>query len=146
MNIQSNEGRDMKKLTVLITGATSGIGRHAALHLAERGHRVIATGRSERALVELAASHPALETLRLDVTDQASIDAAARAVTEMTGGRGLDVLVNNAGYGALGPTESISDADMRAQYDVNVFGLMAVTRAFLPRMRERGEGRIINVS
>ena len=136
----------MSKQTILITGATSGIGRHAALHLAARGHRVIATGRSERALADLKAEHPALETLRLDVTDAASIDEAAQAVAAMTDGEGLDVLVNNAGYGALGPTEMISDADMRAQYEVNVFGLMAVTRAFLPRMRERGRGRVINVS
>jgi short-subunit dehydrogenase len=58
----------------------------------------------------------------------------------------VDVLVNNAGYGILGPTEMISDADMRAQYETNVFGLMAVTRAFLPGMHARGSGRIINVS
>ena len=140
----------MKPRIILITGATSGIGRHAALHLSRRGHRVIATGRSERALAEIAAEAQAnghaLETLRLDVTDQASIEAARAAVDEMTGGYGLDVLVNNAGFGVLGPTELISEADMRAQYETNVFGLMAVTRAFLPSMRARGAGRIINVS
>jgi short-subunit dehydrogenase len=136
----------MNTLTILITGATSGIGRHAALHLASRGHRVIATGRSQAALDELQAAAPSLTTLRLDVTDAPSIADAQRAVMELTSGEGLDVLVNNAGYGALGPTELISDADMRAQYEVNVFGLMAVTRAFLPRMRERGRGRVINVS
>jgi short-subunit dehydrogenase len=136
----------MDSLTILITGATSGIGRHAALHLARRGHRVIATGRSERALADVKAECGAISTLRLDVTDRVSIAAAERAVMAMTEGRGLDVLVNNAGYGALGPTELISDADMRAQYEVNVFGLMAVTRAFLPAMRERGSGRVINVS
>ncbi|HEY4118185.1 MAG TPA: SDR family NAD(P)-dependent oxidoreductase [Byssovorax sp.] len=140
----------MKPRIILITGATSGIGRHAALHLSHRGHRVIATGRNERALAEIAAearsSGDALETLRLDVTDQASIDAARAAVDEMTSGYGVDVLVNNAGYGALGPTEMISDADLRAQYDTNVFGLMAMTRAFVPAMRERGAGRIVNVS
>jgi NAD(P)-dependent dehydrogenase (short-subunit alcohol dehydrogenase family) len=147
MNIQSNkETTNMRPLTILITGATSGIGRHAALHLAARGHRVIATGRSARALDELRAADARLSTLRLDVTDQGSVDEARQAVMAMTGGEGLDVLVNNAGYGALGPTEMISDADMRAQYEVNVFGLMAVTRAFLPRMRERGQGRVVNVS
>ena len=143
----------MKPLTILITGATSGIGRHAALHLAAKGHRVIATGRerarSRRALPKADGAGLKLETLRLDVTskDPASHRRSSRrAVTALTGGEGLDVLVNNAGYGALGPTELISDADMRAQYEVNVFGLMAVTRAFLPRMRERGRGRVINVS
>jgi short-subunit dehydrogenase len=151
MNIQSKrETRAMQPRILLITGATSGIGRHAALHLSRKGHRVIATGRNEKALAELsaearAAGH-ALETLRLDVTDTASIDAAKRAVDEMTGGYGLDVLVNNAGYGALGPTELITDADMRAQYETNVFGLMAMTRAFVPAMRERGQGRVVNVS
>jgi short-subunit dehydrogenase len=139
----------MKSLTILITGATSGIGRHAALHLAKKGHRVIATGRSEKALGELGKAAPAgarLETLQLDVTDAASIAAAHAAVNTMTGGAGVDVLVNNAGYGTLGPTEMITDSDMRAQYEVNVFGLMAVTRAFLPQMRARGAGRLINVS
>ncbi len=137
----------MKSQTILITGATSGIGRHAALHLAKKGHRVIATGRNEKALAELKARAGApLETLRLDVTDAASIEQAKAEVDERTGGVGLDVLVNNAGYGTLGPTELITDADMRAQYDVNVFGLMAVTRAFLPAMRARGRGRIVNVS
>ncbi|HVY47604.1 MAG TPA: SDR family oxidoreductase, partial [Minicystis sp.] len=140
----------MQPRIVLITGATSGIGRHAALHLAKRGHRVIATGRNERALAELAAEARAgghaLETLRVDVTDAASIDAAKRAVDAMTDGYGLDVLVNNAGYGVLGPTEMITDADMRAQYETNVFGLMAMTRAFVPAMRARGAGRVVNVS
>jgi NAD(P)-dependent dehydrogenase (short-subunit alcohol dehydrogenase family) len=137
-----------KTLTILITGATSGIGRHAALHLARQGHRVIATGRNAAALEHLKseANGTALETLMLDVTDATSVAAARASVDQRTGGRGLDVLVNNAGYGVLGPTEMISEADMRAQYETNVFGLMAVTRAFLPQMRERGEGRIINVS
>jgi short-subunit dehydrogenase len=150
MNVHLTKGETfMKALTILITGATSGIGRHAALHLAARGHRVIATGRSARALEELKKATPAgarLETLQLDVTDKDSIAAAHAAVNEMTGGVGLDVLVNNAGYGTLGPTELITDDDMRAQYEVNVFGLMAVTRAFLPAMRARGAGRLINVS
>ncbi len=139
----------MKALTILITGATSGIGRHAAIHLASRGHRVIATGRSQPALDLLRTAAPPgarFETLQLDVTDADSIAKAQAAVATMTGGAGLDVLVNNAGYGTLGPTELITDSDMRAQYEVNVFGLMAVTRAFLPQMRARGAGRLINVS
>jgi short-subunit dehydrogenase len=137
----------MKPLTILITGATSGIGRHAALHLARLGHRVFATGRSEKILAEIKASAPAsLETLTLDVTSAESIAQAKAEVDARTGGAGVDVLVNNAGYGMLGPTEMISDADMRAQYETNVFGLMAVTRAFLPAMHARGSGRIINVS
>ncbi len=137
----------MKSQTILITGATAGIGRHAALHLAGRGHKVIATGRNEKALAELKAeANGAIETVRLDVTDKASIDEAKAKVDGLTGGRGLDVLVNNAGYGVLGPTALITDSDVRAQYETNVFGLMAVTRAFLPQMMSRGQGRVVNVS
>jgi short-subunit dehydrogenase len=131
---------------VLITGATAGIGRHAALHLAARGFHVIATGRRAEALAELAAeAEGTLTPLRLDVTDAASIAGAAEVVDRVTSGHGVDVLVNNAGFGDIAPAEMMSDADLRAQFETNVFGLMAVTRAFLPRMRERGAGRIINV-
>jgi NAD(P)-dependent dehydrogenase (short-subunit alcohol dehydrogenase family) len=137
----------MKPLTILITGCTSGIGRDAALHLSRLGHRVFATGRNAAALAELQAVGPkTLETLTLDVTSPESIARAKAAVDERTGGAGVDVLVNNAGYGLLGPTEMISDEEMRAQYETNVFGLMAVTRAFLPAMHARGAGRVINVS
>jgi NAD(P)-dependent dehydrogenase (short-subunit alcohol dehydrogenase family) len=151
-----------RKKTILVTGATSGIGRAAALHLAARGHRVFASGRNPAALVELEAAAKAagvtdgsaartrgagtLETLQLDVTDAQSIARAKDAIHERTRGAGLDVLVNNAGFGVVGPTELISEADMRAQYETNVFGLMAVTRAFLPEMRARRSGRIVNVS
>lgn len=137
----------MESLTILITGATSGIGRHTALYLGAKGHKVIATGRNEAALAKLRdEAKGTVETVTLDVTDAASIARARSAVDGLTGGRGLDVLVNNAGYGVLGPTALITDADMRAQYETNVFGLMAVTRAFLPQMMARGRGRIVNVS
>jgi len=141
--------------TVLITGATAGIGRMTALHLAKLGHHVIATGRKPAELAKLRAEATAelailgkgkLDTLLLDVTSLASIEAAAREVEPLTGGRGLDVLVNNAGFGVLGPTSEISDTEMRRQYETNVFGLMNVTRAFLPGMMQRRSGRIINVS
>ena len=133
--------------TILLTGATSGIGKDAALDLAKRGYRVFATGRNQAALDELCdAGAGDLTAFRLDVTDADSIETAKRAVDVATDGYGLDVLINNAGYGDLGPTELVSDADMRRQFDTNVFGLMAVTRAFLPAMRERGDGRVINVS
>ena len=133
---------------VLITGATAGIGRTTALFLAAQGHHVIASGRKVAELDKLrseAAGHK-LDTLVLDVTSKESIDGAVREVAKLTNGHGLDVLVNNAGFGVLGPTAEISDAEMRRQYETNVFGLMNVTRAFLPRMLERRAGRIINVS
>lgn len=137
--------------TILITGATAGIGRHAALELVRQGHHVIATGRRENALVALAEEaakigRGKLEGIRLDVCDEEAVKAVAADVLERTNGRGIDVLVNNAGYGQMGPLEEVSDAELRKQYDTNVFGLMNVTRAFLPRMRERGHGTIINVS
>ncbi len=135
---------------ILITGATAGIGRHAALHLARRRHHVIATGRREAQLAtlrdEAAAETLRLDTLVLDVTSAASIAAAARAVDTLTDGHGLDALVNNAGFGQFAPLEALTDVDLRKQFDTNVFGLLAVTRAFLPAMRERRAGRIVNVS
>ncbi len=135
-------------LTVLITGATSGIGRATALHLAAQGHRVFATGRTERDLAQLYGSAPGakVEPVVLDVTLSASVERAREDVERATGGRGIDVLINNAGFGVGGPAELVTDADLRAQFDVNVFGLMAVTRAFVPAMRRRGAGRVINVS
>lgn len=132
------------KRTILITGATSGIGRHTALHLHDRGHRVFATGRNEAALAELADR--GLEAFRMDVTDAESIAAAKRRICQLTDGEGVDVLVNNAGYGLFGPLEVLHEEDVRHQFDTNVFGLLAVTRAFIPQMREKGWGRIINVS
>jgi short-subunit dehydrogenase len=145
---------------VLITGATAGIGRMTALHLATRGHHVIATGRKSAELAKLQAEAvPAgaggraggkaggrIDTLLLDVTSLASITSAVAAVDTLTGGHGIDVLVNNAGFGVLGPTSEVSDSEMRRQYETNVFGLMNVTRAFLPKMVDRRAGRIINVS
>jgi NAD(P)-dependent dehydrogenase (short-subunit alcohol dehydrogenase family) len=140
----------MKK-TILITGATAGIGRHAALELARQGHHVIATGRREGALDDLATEARALggegklDTLRLDVTDDDSVEASVPRVNAMTDGKGIDVLVNNAGYGQMGPLESVSSAELKKQFETNVFGLMAVTRAYVPQMRKRGSGRVINI-
>jgi len=136
--------------TVLITGATAGIGRTTALHLAQLGHHVIASGRKPTELARLAAEARGLagklDVIPLDATQPDSIAAAVEAVARLTGERGLDALINNAGFGVLGPTSEISDAELRRQYETNVFGLMSVTRAFLPAMRARRAGRIINVS
>jgi len=132
--------------SILITGATSGIGRDSALRLARAGHLVLAGGRRREVLAELAeAGGGRLEPVVLDVTDPASVEAARELVERRTGGRGLDVLVNNAGFALPGPLEALDERDLRELFDTNVFGLLAVTRAFLPAMRERGQGRVVNV-
>ncbi len=140
----------MSKKIILITGATAGIGREAALHLAARGHRVIATGRREAALASLTAEAKTrgfeLDTIRMDVTSEASIAEARELIERLTDGHGVDVLINNAGYGLAAPLVEATDADLRAQFDTNVFGLMAVTRAFAPAMIARRAGRIVNVA
>ena len=140
----------MNTKTILITGATAGIGRHAALELVRRGHHVIAAGRRDPALrllereaAELGAGR--LDGIRLDVTSDAEVAAAAEAVLRLTDGRGVDVLVNNAGFGQMGPVETVSADEVKQQYETNVFGLLRVTRAFVPSMRTRGSGRVINV-
>ncbi len=137
---------------VLVTGATAGIGRATALHLARLGNHVIATGRKADLLEQLKQEALSdelggrLDTALLDVTSQASIDAAFREVQTLTQGHGVDVLINNAGFGYAGPLAEQDDAALRAQFDTNVFGLMAVTRKFLPAMMARRAGRIVNVS
>jgi len=134
--------------TVLVTGATTGIGRETALHLARLGHRVFATGRKADVLAEVQAEAGdlPLETFLLDVNDHASIDAAVAEVDKRTDGAGLDVLVNNAGYGNMAPMELITDEDLRAMFETNVFGLVRLCQRFLPSMRARGSGKIVNVS
>jgi len=136
--------------TILITGATSGIGRSQALRLAAASHRVIATGRGQPALdalqTEAAGKGLLLDTVLLDVTNSASLAAARDEVDCRTAGKGLDVLINNAGYALYGPLEVLKEEDIRAQFETNVFGLLTVTRAFLPHMRARHSGRIINIS
>jgi short-subunit dehydrogenase len=132
--------------TVLITGASSGIGRETAVRLAERGHHVIATARTMSALEQIQRTTKGrVDTLELDVTSQASTEAAQREIATLTSG-GIDVLINNAGYALTGPLEEVGDADLKAQFETNVFGPMRMIRTFLPKMRERKSGRIINIS
>lgn len=132
--------------SVLITGASSGIGRSTALRLAAQGHTVFAAARRLERLESLAAeADGTVIPVELDVRDTASIARAAETVAR-THPRGVDVLVNNAGYSLLGPVETLSADEIRDQFDTNVLGLVEVTRAFLPAMRARRSGTIINVS
>jgi NAD(P)-dependent dehydrogenase (short-subunit alcohol dehydrogenase family) len=132
--------------SILITGARGGIGHATVARLVDLGHSVFAADRTDEGRGGAFGSHPLIEPVQLDVTDQVSIERAVQHILAATSGRGVDVVINAAGIMVLGPVEAVPDARVRAQFDVNVFGLLAVTRAFLPQMRERGSGRIVNVS
>jgi NAD(P)-dependent dehydrogenase (short-subunit alcohol dehydrogenase family) len=137
-----------KSQVVLITGATDGLGRAAAIYLAERGYRVFAAGRSpeKRAKLDAAArlARLPLETLGMDVCDDASVNRAVRSVLEKAGA--IDVLVNNAGVGYVATVEDLSLDDFRRQFETNFIGVLRVTKAVLPNMRERRRGRILMMS
>ena len=128
-----------------ITGASTGFGRKLAEVVAAKGDRVVATARKEEDVADLERTYPGrARALRLDVTDPAQIKAAAEAAIEAFGR--IDVLVNNAGYGLLGTVEEVSDDQIRQQFETNLFGLLNVTRAVLPLMREQKSGHILNVT
>jgi NADP-dependent 3-hydroxy acid dehydrogenase YdfG len=134
------------KLNVLVTGASSGIGKATAVGFATRGHTVFAAARREDVLASLAATTPNVSAIGLDVTDEHSVAAAWEKIAALTGGKGVDVLVNNAGYALAGPIELLDDGAVKHQFDTNVFGLLTLTRTVLPSMRERRSGVIVNVS
>jgi NAD(P)-dependent dehydrogenase (short-subunit alcohol dehydrogenase family) len=129
--------------TVLITGASSGFGKEAVTLFQQKGWNVIATMRSPEKETTWTKLSNVLVT-RLDVTDKSSIQDAVKEGIEKFGS--IDVLVNNAGYGAMGALEAASEEVIRQQFDVNLFGLIAVTKAVLPNMRQNKQGIIINVS
>jgi NADP-dependent 3-hydroxy acid dehydrogenase YdfG len=133
-------------LKTFVTGASSGIGRAVAIELARRGHTVFAAARRRAALDDLAASHRGIVAVPLDVTDEDSIDRAWSEISSADPAAGVDVLVNAAGYALTGPIETLSTAEVKRQFDTNVFGLLAVTRTVLPSMRARRAGRIVNIS
>jgi NAD(P)-dependent dehydrogenase (short-subunit alcohol dehydrogenase family) len=127
-----------------ITGAARGFGLEIAREALRRGHQVAATSRNPDDITAALGTHPDLAALALDVTDPDQVrDATDRAVERF--GR-IDVLVNNAGRGLVGAVEETTDEDARTIFDVNVFGLLAVTRAILPIMRRQGDGAIITMS
>ena len=130
----------MESLIALVTGASSGIGREAALALKAQGVTVYAGSR--RPMPELARR--GIHTLTLDVTDDESCQAAVAAVLAAEGG--IDILVNNAGYGSYGSIEELPMSEARRQFDVNVFGAMRLAQLVLPHMTAERSGRIVNVS
>lgn len=137
--------------TVLITGASSGIGRATALYFQKRGWNVAATMRSPEQVISKEAGRAnsltnldRLAFLKLDVTDSDSIKAAVAEAIAKFGA--IDVLVNNAGYGMLGAFETSTPEQIQRQFNTNVFGLMETTRAVLPHFRDRQSGVIVNVA
>lgn len=127
-----------------ITGASRGLGTEIAKAALASGDRVIATGRDINAVNQALQKSDQLLTVELDVTHEAQAIKAIHAGVERFGR--LDVVVNNAGYAILGALEEISDAEVRKQFDTNVFGLLNVTRAALPVLRAQGHGHVINIS
>ncbi len=132
--------------SVVITGASTGIGRGCALYMDRLGWRVFAGDREESDAAALRAEASArLQPVLLDVTDATSLRNAVAAVAGAVGGDGLSGLVNNAGIPYGGPVEYLSLEKVRHLFDVNYFGVIAATQAFLPLLR-RGRGRIVNMS
>jgi len=131
--------------TLLITGVSSGFGRALAQEALAMGHRVVGTVRGEQARheFEALASGDAIGRI-LDITDFDAIDAIVADIEETVGP--IDVLVNNAGYGHEGILEESPLAEMRRQFDVNVFGAVAMMKAVLPHMRRRRSGHILNIT
>lgn len=130
--------------TWLITGCSTGLGRALAEELITRGHNVVATARDRATIADLEEGHENVLALTLDVTDQAQIaDAIVEAEERFAG---VDVLVNNAGYGYRGAVEEGDDTDTRTLFDTHFFGMVDMIKAVLPGMRGRRNGAIVNLS
>ena len=137
-----------KSNTVLITGASSGIGKATALYLAERGLQVIGTGRSLERLTELQSEASRrdlpITVVELDINKDEAVDLAVRRLLDEHGT--IDVLVNNAGYGLWGPVESLTIDEVKAQFETNLFAALRLIKAVLPGMVREGRGTVINIS
>ncbi len=129
----------------LVTGCSTGIGRAIAVAALDAGHSVLVTARRPDAVKDLVDAYPGTAvSAALDVTDRAQIEHAVAQADTSFGG--VDVLVNNAGYGYLSAVEEGDDAEVRALFDTNFFGALDMIKAVLPGMRNRGVGHIVNVS
>ena len=127
---------------VLITGASAGMGREAAILLAKGGHRVYAGARRMDRMADLA-DH-GVTPVELDVTNSDDNERVVNQIVDATGR--IDVLINNAGFGLYGPVEEIPLDDARYQFEVNLFGVAHLTQLVMPHMRAQGSGRIVNIS
>lgn len=128
----------------LITGCSTGIGREIARAALDAGHQVVVTSRRVADVEDLAAAYDTALAVPLDVTDREQVAAAVAAASEAFGG--IDVLVNNAGYGYMSAVEEGDDAEVRALFDTNYFGVVETLKAVLPGMRTQGSGHIVNIS
>lgn len=128
--------------TIFITGASTGLGRAAAILFASKGWKVIATMRTPDKETELAA-HANITLLPLDVTNQEQIQSAAEKALAMGD---IDVVFNNAGYGLVGPLEGITDGQLTRQIDTNLLGVIRVTQAFIPHFRAKHSGLFITTT
>jgi NAD(P)-dependent dehydrogenase (short-subunit alcohol dehydrogenase family) len=134
------------KKTIVITGASTGIGEACARRFAMLGHRVYAGVRREEDGVRLSdGGNGNLVPLMLDVESESALQAAVDTVARAAGDEGVFALINNAGVAISGPMECVPLAEVRRQFDINVFGALAVTQAFLPMLR-RAAGRIVMMS
>ncbi len=128
-----------------ITGCSTGFGRELATQVIARGDRVVLTARDKARLSDLVAGHEDTTlALDLDVTDSGEIEAGVKAAFDRFGR--IDILVNNAGYGYMATVEEGEEEQIRRQFDANVFGLFAITRAILPIMRAQRHGRVISIT
>ncbi len=137
-------GRKNGGNSVIVTGTSTGIGKTLGLALAKQGYRVFATVRKIEDAEALKSECDDLVPVIMDVTDGASIQEALVTISEQIDGGQVN-LVNNAGIAMYGPIETYSMARLKRQFEVNLFGALAVTRAFLPLIRRGGNGRIINI-
>jgi NAD(P)-dependent dehydrogenase (short-subunit alcohol dehydrogenase family) len=129
----------------LVTGCSTGIGRALANRALDHGDRVLATARNPATLNDLVERHPeSCKILALDVTDSAQVEGAVRTAVREFGG--LDVLVNNAGYGLIGAFEELDREQIAQNFQANLFGAMELIRVALPILRAQGSGRIVNIS
>src|SRR5260370_1432144 len=140
-----NQRRKTMTQVWLITGSSRGLGRALAEAVLAAGHKLVATARDPAQLADLVERYrDQVLAFALDVTDPHSANNAVAAAIESFGR--LDVLVNNAGYGNISPIEDTSLAEFRSQIETNLFGVINVTKAAIPRMREQGSGHIIQLS
>jgi len=133
-------------MKIVITGATAGIGLGCARAFCEEGHSVIGIARTEQALNELASQLETFTGIACDIAEDASVATLSSRIADAVGDRTVDVLINNAGYGAAGPVELVTIEEWKAQFAVNVFGTVAVTQVVLPFLRNSNRARIVNVS